>query len=303
MKRQPGGFALILVIWSLMMLASLATGFAYAVRHETRSSGDLAAIAYAEAASEAALRIAVLALSAPDQDRRWHADGREHKVPWPGAEITLRVHSESGRIDLNRAPRPLLIGLFQQVLPEADLDLLADALLDWRDRDERPRENGAELPDYERAGYGYGPSNRPFSSVHELSQVLGFDRDKVEALTPYLTVYGRRPRINAISATPIVVAAAPGISRIEAEEFAAYRDAALAAGQTPSYDALSNAGKHFETREHHQIFSIESKISLADGMTLRERSVVKVRPGRHYQVMAREVTPPPAPRPDMEEAR
>jgi general secretion pathway protein K len=277
-----------LVIWSLVMLASIATGFAYAVRHETRYAGDLASIARAEAASEAALRIAVLALGSSDQDARWPADGRKHDIPWPDATVSVRVYSESGRIDLNRAPRELLIGLFQQLLPDADAETLADTLIDWRDANDQPLADGAELADYARAGYSYGPTNRPFDSVHELSQVMGFDRDAVEALVPHLTVYSRRARIDATGADPIVLAAIPGISLAEAETFVAYRDAALAAGEEVNYKELGNAGRYLDTRGRHYLFSLDSDISLADGTNLREHSVVEIRPGRHYRVLARE---------------
>ena len=291
MKRQPRGFALMLVIWSLVMLASLATGFAYAVRHETRYAGDLAAIARAEAASEAALRIAILALASPDQDTRWQADGRKHDIPWPEASVTVRVHSESGRIDLNRAPRELLIGLIQQILPDADAGTLVDTTIDWRDTNDQPRADGAERTDYARAGYNYGPTNRPFNSVHELSQVMGFDRDTVEALVPYLTVHSRRGRVDAVSAEPIVLAAIPGISRADAEAFAAYRDAALAAGEEVNYKELGNGGRFLDTRGNHYVFSLDSDIGLADGTTLREHSVVEIRPGHQYRVLARELLP------------
>ena len=49
MRRGAGGFALILVIWALVLLTSLATGFALAIRHEIRVAGDMASIAQAEA--------------------------------------------------------------------------------------------------------------------------------------------------------------------------------------------------------------------------------------------------------------
>ena len=55
MKQRAGGFALILVIWALVLLTSLATGFALAIRHEIRVSGDMASIAQAEATATAAL--------------------------------------------------------------------------------------------------------------------------------------------------------------------------------------------------------------------------------------------------------
>ena len=44
MRRPPRtqkGFALILVIWALVLLVSLGSGFSYALRHEVRAASDL----------------------------------------------------------------------------------------------------------------------------------------------------------------------------------------------------------------------------------------------------------------------
>ena len=64
MRRGAGGFALILVIWALVLLTSLATGFALAIRHEIRVAGDLASIAQAEATTSATLHAAAFMLGA-----------------------------------------------------------------------------------------------------------------------------------------------------------------------------------------------------------------------------------------------
>ena len=129
MKRRMGGFAMILVIWGLVLLASLASGFSMAVRHESRAAADLAAIAEAEAAATAALHITVLQLSQEDREQRWRADGLARRIAWPGAQVSVRVQSENGRIDINRSPTEPLVGLFEQLLPGSDPESLADELV------------------------------------------------------------------------------------------------------------------------------------------------------------------------------
>lgn len=291
MKRQQAGFALMLVIWSLIVLAGMATGFAYAVRHETRVAADLASRARAEAAGAGALSYSVIALSRTDEETRWHADGAEHEIPWPEATIIVRVTSESGRIDLNRAPRELFIGLFEQLLVGADHAALADALVDWRDRDDEPGDSGAEEREYRRAGYAYIPPNRPYNSVNELSQVLGFNREIVDSLAPYLTIYSRVPRVNAVSADTIVLAAVPQISRSEAEAFVQYREEALAAGQKLRFDELRNGRRYLDMRVDDRVYSVDADIVLADGFHHQEHTVIQIVRSRGYQVWLREVLP------------
>lgn len=292
MKRYRGGFALILVIWALVMMSSLATGFAYAVRHEIRVAGDLAAIARAEAASTAALHAAVLAISSGEPEERWIADGQAHELAWADATVTVRVQATSGRIDLNSAPRPLLIGLLIQLFPDADHDALADAIVDWRDKDDRPEPNGAEDVEYERAGYAYVPPNRPFHSVNELSQVMGFDSRRMEALMPYLTVHGRRDRIHAATADLITLASIPGIGRAEAGEFIARREIALADGEALDMTPLRRGARYLDSRVDNKSYSLLIQVSLPDGLARRERVELQLQRKDGFSVLAREALPP-----------
>ncbi len=288
MRLHHQGFALILVIWALVLMSSLATGFAYAVRHEIRVAGDLVAIARAEAASAAALHAAVLAISSGEPEERWIADGQAHELVWADATVTIRVEATSGRIDLNKAPRPLLIGLLIQLFPDADHDALADAIVDWRDSDDRPEPNGAEDVEYERAGYAYVPPNRPFHSVNELSQVMGFDSRRMEALMPYLTVHGRRDRIHAATADLITLASIPGIGRAEAEEFIERREIALAEGETLDMTPLRRGARFLDSRIDSKAYSLLIQVSLPDGMTRGERVELEVQRKGGFTVLARE---------------
>lgn len=291
MVKRQHGMALILVMWSLVLMTGLATGFAYAVRYETRTTSDVAGLAYYEAAREAGLRYVVLALTAINLEDRWQPDGQPHQIDWQGNTVSVRLQSESGRIDLNRAPRDLLIGLFDEVLPDAPSAALADAVIDWRDRDDKTSPDGAEAREYARAGYAYGPTNLPFYSVQELSQVVGFDREMMESLTPFLTVHGLQPRVHVVSATATTLAAIPGISRAEAEAFVAYRDAAIAAGEPLRFDRLRAGRQYLDTRSVRRIYSVELAVRNADGVSRREHLVMRVDPTGRFSVMLRETLP------------
>ena len=298
MRPQDRGFALILVIWSLVLLSSLAGGFAFAVRHEARVAADMESIARTEAAATAALHTAVLALGTTDREDRWQADTQAHQVPWPAATITVRVQSESGRIDINRSPRELLAGLFSQLFPDADPDALADAVVDWRDRDDRPGPAGAEQDAYIQAGYTYTPPNNAFDSVSELSQVIGFNGEMVDEAGPYLTIYSQQPRINITSAELLVLAAVPGIDRDMAEAFIAQRERVLAQGGTLDHTPLRTGMRYLDTRPSGKFLSLDIEVRLDEGLGRREHAVIRLDRARGYRLLARE-TRPVSPAPDL----
>jgi len=288
---RHGGFALILVIWAIVLLASLAAGFAFAVRHEIRVAGDMASVARAEAAASAALHTAALLLGRADPEERWQADTRLRSMPWPDAVIGVRVQSESGRIDINRAPRALLLGLFAQFFPPGRADALVDALIDWRDDDDEPEPAGAEREAYEQAGYSYGPANAPFNSVNELSRVLGFDGQIRDTLRPYLTVHSRRPRINVLGADLIVLLSVPGVDRDIAATLVAQRDRILTEGGRMDFTALRSGRQYLESRPNDRLLSIDIDVRLDSGFRRREHAVIQLNRTRGYTLLARETLP------------
>lgn len=291
MSRSSRGFALILVIWALVLLASLATGFAFAIRHEIRVAGDLASLARAEATATAALHATVRLLGAAEPDERWQAEAGLRDIPWPDAAIGVRVRSESGRIDINRAPHELLLGLVAQFHPLETAEALVDALVDWRDADDEPGPAGAEREAYLRAGYAYGPANAPFNSVNELSRVLGFDGQIRDALRPYLTVHSRRPRINLLGADLVVLSSVPGVDPATASSLIAQRERVLAEGGRMDLALLRNGRQYLESRPNDRLLSIDIDVRLDDGFRRRERAVVQLNRAQGYTLLAREVLP------------
>ena len=288
MIRRNHGFALILVIWSLVLLASLATGFAFAVRHEIRVAGDMASTARAEAAATAALHVTALALGTGARDDRWRADAQAHRIPWPDATISVRVRSEGGRIDINRAPRELLVGLFAQFFAASTAESLADALIDWRDSDDEPGPAGAEREGYSRAGYVYGPANTAFNSVGELRRVLGFDNRIVETLRPHLTVYSRRPRINLMSADLVALRSVPGIDADTAATLITERDRVLAQDGRMDWSAFREGRRYLEMRANDNVLSLDIDVQLDDGLRRREHAVIQLNRTRLFVLLARE---------------
>ena len=145
--RTESGFALILVLWALVLLTTIGVSFGFAVRVETGSGTVLTDQVKAEAIATAGVRRAILGLIAEDPTERWVTDGRWYDIGWQDADLRVTLRAESGKIDLNAASPQLLAGLFENLFPESDRNALTDAVVDWRDRDDRVSENGAEAAD------------------------------------------------------------------------------------------------------------------------------------------------------------
>ncbi len=288
--RLQNGFALILVIWALVLLVSLASGFSYAVRHEVRAAADLETTARAEAAATGALHAAVLKLGDRDPDNVWQADGRSRPVRWPDATIGVTVSSESGRIDINRAPRNLLFGLFRQFYSAEEAQALTAALLDWRDNDGVQRPGGAERRQYAAIGQR-GPANAPFSSVRELRQVIGFSRQVLETVAGYLTVYSGTPRIDAANADLVTLLSVPGIDRDAAEQFIAQRDAGSENDMRASFRLLRTGSRYLVLGGKSAVLAIDIDVRLDGGFKRRERAVIRLATSRGYSLIAREAVP------------
>lgn len=270
------GFALALVLWVMVLLSAVGVSLGYAVRVETATGTELSERVRGEALAAAGIRRALLGLITADAEQPWEADGRVYQIPWPDANLRVSMRAESGKIDLNHAPAPLLTGLFELLLPEADAPALAAALIDWRDRDDRRTAEGAEGAEYRAAGR-WGPANAPLGSVAELGQVLGFDAEAVAAVAPYVTVFSRRPRVNPLVADGVVLAAVPGIGADAAARFVAEREALAAVGEAPDLGLLIGGSRYLDSRSASRVVSIRATAQAADAVPVTLEAAIDLR--------------------------
>jgi general secretion pathway protein K len=184
------GFALLLVLWSLSLLALIGTHIAATGRAETQLAANLRAAAAAEAAADGALYQAVFHLL-DGSPRRWLPDGTTRELALPGGGAArVRVESEHGKINPNNASGELMQALLLNLGAEPRrAAALAAAILDWRTAGQGPRRLGAKEPQYRAAGRDYAPPGSPFESIDELGLVLGMTPDLLAALEPHLSLY------------------------------------------------------------------------------------------------------------------
>jgi general secretion pathway protein K len=221
---NQGAFALVLVLWILSLLTIMAGSFALTMRRESAIVAGIKDSAGAIAQAEAGIAFAELMLLNPEQDKRWRADGNIYQVDFGETIIRIKMVSESGKIDINKAGLPLLQALFaKSPADEEQQGKLVGAVLDWRDPDDLVNLNGAEKDQYKKEGLKYGPRNKPFQAVEELQMLLGMDELIYNWLAPIITVYSGKPQVNIKLATPKVLNILPGLDAGLIDSFIAAR--------------------------------------------------------------------------------
>ena len=250
---REGGFALLLVLWSLALLALIGTQVTATGRAEAMLAANLRTAAVAEAAADGAVHQAIFHLLAP-AERRWPADGLARELALPGgATALLRVESEQGKVNPNLATAPLLAALLLQLGAEPRTATgLAAAILDWRTAGQRPRPGGAKEPQYRAAGRAWAPPGRPFESIDELGLVLGMTPPLLARLAPFLSIHqGAEPDLR-FAAPPVLLAlrAVPGAE----EDLTADPDAA-------------------------PVVTVTAAVALLGGARFTRRAVVRLGPG------------------------
>lgn len=212
-RRKDRGIALVMTLWVLILLGLIAASFLRDSRLGTNLARNITENAKAEALADAGVNRAMLGLLDTDPKTGWRANGMPHQFAFGGGVIEIRIFDETAKVDLNRAPAPILLGLLKAAgLDDNRASSLADAINDFRDPDNERRPNGAEDPDYLAAGMEAGAKDAPFEDTEELMQVLGMTHELYVKISPYVTVYSNRSRVNLLTASDFVLNAIPNLT-------------------------------------------------------------------------------------------
>lgn len=264
------GLALVAVLWMVAALMVTATGIVYAVRGEVRTVASLREMATAGALADAGLAIAASELSA--------AKNRESRllqseVSFEQATVGIRIVPLTGLIDLNSAPELLLADMIA-VSGELERGLasrLAQRIIDWRDADDEPQQDGAEDAAYAAAGSPFRTRGGPFEAPEDLLQVLGVDFDLYERLRPLVTVHARGNGLidPAAAPSPVLRVLAGGNEQV-AHSYAEAREASGALADTTRFPAA------FVARTPSSRYLIEASVTLSNGAHLVSRRILDV---------------------------
>jgi general secretion pathway protein K len=200
------GFALLIVLWTLVLIAFLVAHITASGRTEVRIAENLAVNAAASAAADGAISAAIFNLMDPNPAQRWPL-GVPHTIAVGHARVVLQLQDEATWINPNTAPPQLIEALLQATGSDpAQARTLAAAIRVWVGSGALARPQDAVLAEYRAAGLDYGPPGAPLETIDELGRVLGMTPAVLAAIRPHLTLLGP-PQPNPASTDPVVAAA------------------------------------------------------------------------------------------------
>ena len=222
-NRDDAGFALIIVLWALVVASGLVLTAAAAVRTDSYVTRNLLDEAEARHLAQSAVLQTVARLLDTELKPKIDLSGASvEQIDLLGHQIDVRVVDECAKVDLNTGWSGLIAGLVGGQQPGTAGISIAQAILDWRDPDNRRRPRGAEDADYAEIGLTHGAGDSLFAVVDELQLVKGVNSELYRRLLPHITVNCLNSGVDATVASATTLASIPGV---EPSALAAYLDA------------------------------------------------------------------------------
>lgn len=192
------GVALLLVLWIITLLAVVCAEFSWTMRTELTTAQNFRDSELAYYSAEAGINRAMLELmrciARPQRQERSEPEAAEEPLSWePGSQqhfefagtrCEVLIEDESNKIEINtllakaeKDPMSLKAFLKKTFKLEGEqLDIIADSLIDWHDKDENiTGVNGAESDYYRGLQPPYTCRNGDIPVLEELLLVRGID--------------------------------------------------------------------------------------------------------------------------------
>jgi len=131
---------------------------------------------------------------------------------------------EERKININTATAEVLNQFFKIVgeISSQEAEDITDAIIDWRDEDDEPLDNGAESSYYESLDPGYTAKNTDFEILEEILLIREMSQTIYDKVKGYMTVYGEG-KVNINTADTLVLQSL-GMSSSLAEKIISYRE-------------------------------------------------------------------------------
>ncbi|MDR0770319.1 MAG: general secretion pathway protein GspK [Burkholderiales bacterium] len=270
--RRQRGIALIIVLWTTVLLTVIAGGFAFSMRSEALATQNAVSAAAARWIANGAVERTVYELATPRLalEEAWQPNGLSHVWREGEAQIEVAAVDEGAFIDVNTGREDLLKGLFIKTggLDEEAAAYLVDSIVNWRTPGELKRIGGAKAADYKKAGLPYGPANAPFEAVEEVGMVLGVTPELYARVSPFLTVNSRQSSANPLTAPREVLLSFPNVTEAMVDEYLARRQEALANRQPPPPFPGGGGGRSPTWR-------IQATVTMDDGTSFTRKAVIR----------------------------
>jgi general secretion pathway protein K len=272
-KSGSDGFIIVAVLWILAALATLVSVYAIYVTNSAiavAASGDAA---IADPLVTAGVELAAYQLLGQTDEKRSAIGQFTARVG--AAQLTIVFQTEAARIDLNAAPKELLVGLLVGFgASPLDAGDYADRIIAWRTQ--APVQNIDTDPEnalYRSAGLSYTPRHAPFTHVSELWLVQGIPQVLIERMLPFVTVFNRQAQVDVIDAAPQVIAALPGMTPEIVNAIVAARDAGVLDRKSLP-DLLGGAGQGAASADAGRAFRVGVRVAFDNGRRSAAEAVI-----------------------------
>ena len=226
MKRtaqRQGGAALIVALWTVLILSLLIGGLAYEMHIEAGITSHARKRMKAQVAARGGVEYAKFLLAKSFESGAFEESEEEKedlrilaknlgrgigiegvKVEMGGSTVTVSIQPEEARKNVNKLDDCGWEDLLDRAgVPEENQPELIDCFMDFTDENDDHRLNGAEEDDAFYKERGYKPKNAPLDTVDELMLIKGFTpaivyggpppdpkSEPLKGIIYYLTTYG-----------------------------------------------------------------------------------------------------------------
>jgi len=267
-RTPPDGFIIVAVLWILGALATLVSIYAVYVVDTAGIFGAFDDRLRAEQLVSAALELTAYRLRADPRPSYGRFEFRLSQ-----GNVATEFRSETARIDLNAAPKDLVIGLLAELgVPRGEAEYDTDRIIGWRTPPGKGEDSEAFA--YQKAGLRYAPRGAPFPHVNELSLVLDLPIALIERLLPFVTVYSGRPQLNILAAKPELIAALPGMTRDRLRAFLVQRE--VAPGNRQALMQWLGPSQRFATIDAGNASRVTVRVAFDNGRRITSEAVILV---------------------------
>jgi general secretion pathway protein K len=152
-RRQNLGFALIIVLWTLVLITFVVMPMMATARTEVQIATNIVTNAVAQAAADGAVFEAIFNQSDPQPRQRWPIDGSARELVIGNSRVLVRLEDEAWWINPNSASPALLEALLRAIGSDPEgARRLAVAIGEWVGSAPLARPQDAVLEDYRAAG-------------------------------------------------------------------------------------------------------------------------------------------------------
>jgi general secretion pathway protein K len=288
------GTILITVLWAIALLSALAMAAAVSFR----GFAGIAAVGRDRVQGDALLTAGLeMAAGAVSGLGGQPLTDREIAIDLSTGTVRARFSDEGGRIDVGKAPAAVLAALLRAAgAPQQQADGVAQEIVRWRRNAGRSNagqsavtgadsRNEPATNDLAATDPAAKPeTGQPFADVREVAQVPGMMPQWLAAMAPLATVFGS-DTVNPLAAPAGVIAALPGVNRVQLESFLAVRRSSPADAERLKA-TLGQASPYLAVKPQ-RVVAVELTAALADGYAAAARAVIVLLPqdSQPYRVL------------------